>query len=583
MMGNGWARIAVYLLPLLVVFAIYWPVRHAQFVWDDLIIFHDAAWLRHGDSWLKFLKNGLSGYINYFRPLIVALDALQLRLFQTQPGPMHLVSLALHLCNVALVGVFAQRLCAPERPSPLIVALCMLIYGMHPALVESVVWIECQNELVVTLFILLALIANSTIVGNGRRAFTVGICFFVAACAKESAAVLPLLIVICDLSRRVRTNRLSLSAAMRNALREQRSVYLGLLIAGTAYLAFRAWGLGFVIAPSGSMGLFAAARWQKVCFTLLNYVRIAVWPMAESAPLHEVDENLFAGFSLPMLTEDLAAVALMVAGIALFFRRRTLGALIVSFTVALIAVLNIIPVRFVESVYHERYLTLALAVSCAWLAVVLTDSPIRRTAYRYATALVAVAWIAAATTNVRATIPLWADESSLWHWAARGNPESLVVRDHLLSLYVSDEDYPRAYELAQQLVAENVPCPSCNLNAAFLALQLGDEKLAATALGHLEKDPALAYSAPLLHQYILATGELREVRKDLAGAEDAYRDAMSTDPDDPAPPMQLAALLISQGRSTEGRKLGQLAIELYAPDERQRRQAVLDAIANAAK
>ena len=581
--ANQWTRWALYSLPLLAVFAIYWPVRHAEFVWDDLIIFHDAAWLRHGDSWLQFLFNGLSGYVNYFRPLIVALDALQLHVFQAKPGPMHLVSLALHLCNVALVGILAQRLSAPGERSPLLVAICMLIYGLHPALVESVVWIECQNELAVTLLSLLALIANVTIVRNTWRAVVVGICFFIAACAKESAVALPLLIGICDLFRRSWIDRLPLLTAARKVAREQWGIYTALLIAGVAYLAVRTWALGFVIAPSGSMGFFAVARWQKVCFTFLNYVRIAVWPTAQLAPLHELDEHVFAVFSWPLLTQDVAAIALMLVGMLLFFMRRPVGVLIASFTAALIPVLNIIPVRFVESVYHERYLTLALAVACAWLAASLMDIRVRRPAFRYAAGVVAVAWIAGAAMNVRATIPLWSDENSLWQWAARLDPDSLVVRDHLLSVYVSREDYERAHMLAQKLIDENAPCPSCDVNAAFLALQVGDEKLAAAALAHLEKESALAYSMPLLHQYILASGELREVRKDFSGAEDAYRDAVSTDPYDPAAAMQLAALLISEGRFEEGEEIGRLAIELYAPDERPRRKAVLDAVTKAAE
>ena len=64
---------------------------------------------------------------------------------------------------------------------------------------------------------------------------------------------------------------------------------------------------------------------------------------------------------------------LMITGGILFSRRRPLGALMLSFVVALIAVLNIIPIPFVESVYHERYLTMPLAICAAWLAPTLSD------------------------------------------------------------------------------------------------------------------------------------------------------------------------------------------------------------------
>ncbi len=117
------------------------------------------------------------------------------------------------------------------------------------------------------------------------------------------------------------------------------------------------------------------------------------------------------------------------------------------------------------------------------------------------------------------------------------------------------------------------------VNTAFLALHDGDEELAEKAMQRLERENRFLGRDPvLLHDYILVTGELRELKKNYTGAEEAYRDAMATDPEDPDAPMQLAALLIHQGRFDEGEKIGQLALQLYAPDERPRRQQVLDRI-----
>ena len=566
---------------ILLIGTIYWPVRQAEFIWDDTTAFHNAAWLRHGDAWLKFLLTGMSGWINYFRPLVVALFTLQLRLFDAQPGPMHLVSLGIHLCNTILVGLLASRFCMSRNPSPLVIAGCMLFYGIHPALVEPVVWISCQYELAVSFFILLALLANVSIVSNHKRALAIGLCFFLGACAKESAIALPLLIVLFDLFRRGWIDRMSWPEAARTVLRDQRSVYVGMLAAGIAYVVFRAWALGFVVVPSGSLGLFTVARWQKVCFTFVNYIRLAVWPMDGLGPLHEVSDNYFAAFSWRLLMQDIAAIAVLLVGAMLFLRRRPLGVLIVSFAAALFAVLNIIPVQFAESVYHERYLMVALAVGAAWAAPVFAE--VVALPYRWMAGLLAVAWLGCAVANVRVTIPLWSDENSLWQWAARLNPDSLIVRDHLLSVYVSRDDYARARSLAQEMIDQQVDCPNCMINAAFLALNQGDETMAAAALDRLGNNRVLAYDHALLHHFILASGELLELRKDLKGAEDAYRDAIATDPYDPTAAMQLAALLLFEGRFDEGEKIGRLAIELSAPDERERRQAVLDAVTKAGK
>src|SRR5262249_28107404 len=137
---------------------------------------------------------------NYFRPLVVGFLTLEIRAFDAAPGPMHVVSLALHLVNTSLVGILAKHaMQVPREPGRQILPVAaMLIYGIHPALVEPVVWIGCQFDLFVTMFTLLALIANLRLVRAGSRATLVAGCFFLAACAKESAIALPLVIVVAD-------------------------------------------------------------------------------------------------------------------------------------------------------------------------------------------------------------------------------------------------------------------------------------------------------------------------------------------------------------------------------------------------
>lgn len=572
-------RLVLWLLILAVVLVVYWPVRHAGFVWDDTILFHDSAAMRHGDSWLKFLLGALTGYVNYFRPVVAAFFVLQLDLFDVEPGPMHLVSLALHLCNTMLVGLFVARLGATRAKSLLPVAAGMLFYGLHPALVESVVWIECQNELAVTFFALITLLANAAIVPNGWRAVAVGIFFFLAACAKESAIAVPLLIVLFDTFGRVWKLGMSWREALRDVLRSQVGVYGAVLAAGIVYVVLRTHALGFSVAYNAAQPFFSILHFQKICFTLFSYARLAVWPMTGLSPLHVVDNAYFATFSWELMADDVAVVVVMVIGAAMFARGRPLGALILSFAAGLLAVSNVIPVPFVESVYHERYLTLPLAVGTAWCSVVLVGCSQRWRLSRVVCCLALSFWLVMAAVNVRATTPLWSDEYSLWTWAAKTSPQSLIVRDHLLSTYLSREDYAHARSLARQLVDEPTFCPTCMVNTAFLALHDGDEELAEKAMQRLERENRFLGRDPvLLHDYILVTGELRELKKNYTGAEEAYRDAMATDPEDPDAPMQLAALLIHQGRFDEGEKIGQLALQLYAPDERPRRQQVLDRI-----
>ena len=177
---------------------LYWPVHTADFVWDDQICLHTAASLRHGDSWMQFLAGRFLRMAQLFssaRRRHVRSRTAHLR---CRAGPMHLVSLAVHLLNTLLVGLLARAL-SPKSDSPLksdvLTGGAMLLYGLHPALIEPVVWISCRFELVQTTFMLLGLLANARIERLAVRVPAVATCFFLAACTKETAAVFPLLLV----------------------------------------------------------------------------------------------------------------------------------------------------------------------------------------------------------------------------------------------------------------------------------------------------------------------------------------------------------------------------------------------------
>ncbi|MDE1886465.1 MAG: hypothetical protein KGH92_11240, partial [Xanthomonadaceae bacterium] len=112
---------------------VYWPVYHAGFVWVDKICFYDNAWLRQGDAWTHLVFRNFYDWVNYFRPLVIALFVAEVRIFDVAPGPMHLVSLALHLANTLLVGLLARTLRDTRTETPTaraLTILAMLIYGL---------------------------------------------------------------------------------------------------------------------------------------------------------------------------------------------------------------------------------------------------------------------------------------------------------------------------------------------------------------------------------------------------------------------------------------------------------------------
>lgn len=572
-----WLAIAAAFAVLCAIFALYWPVTSFDFVWDDVGCLRDTAWLRDGDAWKGFLFRNFCGWTNYFRPLAVALFVSEVRVFNVAPGPMHVVSLALHLLNTVLVGLLALRWNRFEKANtPWLASSAMLFYGIHPALVEPVTWISSQTELLLVFFFLLGLFANTSIRRPAMRAVAVALCFFLAACAKESAVAFPAVLVLTDWVLPPATGSGEFRTMLQSLWRRQWRTYLAVVLAGCTYLAFRRWGLGSLVDPL--LGLSTVpplvARLQEGSFAYLNYWRLLLWPMFDLGPTHIVDADQYSIVSAASVATDIAAVAILITAIAAALKRHALGGIVLAMTLVLLPSLHILPVAFDASLYHARYAMLALALICAIAPRV---SVVWQTPYRQKLlGVMAVLWLCLAVLNLRVTLPLWANDAALWQWDLRTNPNSIAAKEHLLAIAVKRGDTQAAHKVLDLLGSDIAQCATCRIQAAYLAMRQGDLARAEDQLAAMKDDDALAFNRHLLLAYIEANGILLELREDLTGAEEAYRDAVRIDPQEPVSQMTLATVLARQGKTDEARQIGERAIALFAPPERALRRKELE-------
>jgi hypothetical protein len=573
----------VALAAVAIVVITYWPVVHAQFVWNDIATFQLNAWIRHGDEWRHFIFHDFNNWANYFRPLVIALFTLEVRSFDAQPGPMHAVSLCLHAANTLLVGALAVSLSNGRYPPAKrwqVVAIPMLLFGLHPLLVESVTWIGCQFDLVATLFMLVALLCNNALRQRWGRAAVVALCFFLGACAKESAVVLPFVLVVLDWFAFAPSPGMSLIAQVWGVLKRNWPVYVSMLAAGVAYLCFRHWAMGTLTLASGIDQLSPGARVQEVCFLYMRYWRLFFWPMAGMSPMHPLSMAPFFTFSASLLLRDIAAFGIVLAGIWLTLRRFYLGALIMVVTLAIMPVLHIVPAYLDTSLYHERYAMTALALACSLLPLVLLELPIPKDSAR--TAPMAgyfglVVWLALSITNIRQIIPLWSSQVRLWEWAVQENPDFIGAKDELISAYVGAGDNAQAWQIIHSVVAENVPCPSCMLNAAILALRQNDTKLAAYYIDRIDRTNGLVETVNYVF-YFKIKASLLILQNSPIVAEQMLRDAAAKDPMNPDTHMELALGLAVLGKTAEAEQAEQATLMLMPPERRPRLHQVFLAV-----
>ena len=532
-------RWTLHAIVLIVVAIVFWPVVHGSFVWDDWRSFHDTPWLTQGDLWMHYIFKGFNDWTYYFRPLGVLVLTAEVRLFDDAPGPMHAVSLAMHLIDTSLVGLLAWnigRSITNQTNRAWTTTGCMALYGLHPLLIEPVSWIGCQFDLLATMFMLIGLLANFRIQAKTTRAVVLGILFFLAACAKESAIAFPLILAIWNWTLIGSNESAPSSERIKQQLRRNALSYGCIFLAGVAYLVLRHSMLGS-LGKFGSYGITPFGRYQEICFTYLRYLRIMLWPMGGMSPIHHFIESQLNRASIAFIARDAAASFLVIVSIFCTIKYRSAWAsLILTITAGLLPVLHIIPGDFDHSIYHERYAMTALATGCAmlpalWRPLPLSDS-LRRRLPMLGLPLIFL-WFAISIIGIRITVPRWHDDISLWTWSHNVDPYDPQSKDNLLYAYIHAGKVEQAKRFSDQLLNDAAPCANCMARIAGMSLDLGDLPHAEMALKRLQRSPLLAADRHLCGEYYKLTGRMLLMRNDPAEAKPLLSYAAHLVPDDP--------------------------------------------------
>ncbi len=211
--GSALARYGLLALALAASTAALWPSLNGELVYDDLLLvarnpalmsanelarsFVSAHWDLPGES----ASAGEAPIVGYWRPLtMVALYVGRLVGGGAAWGH-HAVSLAVHLCGVALVFALAQRF----TRSVTVAGAAALLFGLHPVHVESVAWISAVNDPLAGVFTLGALANYLCWRDRGSHGvpWLSGVLLLLALLAKESALAWFALAPALDAGRRI--------------------------------------------------------------------------------------------------------------------------------------------------------------------------------------------------------------------------------------------------------------------------------------------------------------------------------------------------------------------------------------------
>jgi Flp pilus assembly protein TadD len=474
---------------------------------------------------------------NYYRPVFLFWLRLNYALFGTDAAGWHLTTLACHVVATWLVFRVVRQV-SGDRATAFVAAL---VFGLHPAHIESAAWISGVTDSLMACFVLASFsefIEFRKLGGLWRTGLSL-VFFALGLLSKETAIVLPVLVLAYGLivrdgdessEDRVSGRDARSTAGERPALRS-RALFGGFGVVAAIYLSARFYALHGWSHSTITIG------WKEVFLSwpgvMWFYAKHLVWPvgLSEFYSLDYVSRMSAAGVLVPLAFLLIAAI---LAALAIGFVRGRPERKLVWFSVAFIVV-PLLPVLDLRSltagdIVHDRYLYLPSVGFALWLALMMREMAqrLRRRGAGAASAKAAVV-VTAAIGIVFSVLTVsqqmqWASDILLYTRGLESAPGNLTVRDNLANALMDANQPERAIPLYLEVLGRNPAFWRSNYNLGFAYYKTGNF---AGAEDYLQR--AIRIDPGDSDQYVyLALAELR-LRK-FPEAEQNARRALALSP-----------------------------------------------------
>jgi Flp pilus assembly protein TadD len=465
----------------------------------------------------------------YYRPLFTIYLTLNYQLFGLWEPGWHLMNLLVHTLATVFVYYLLRRL-SRDNMSAFVTAL---LFGLHPAHVESVSWISGIPDPLAALFYVPSLLWYVRYREDGNRKWLAAsvVAYGLAALCKETPLVLPLVLVVWELARSQAKKNLVLR------LKESIPKLVPYGVVAVAYLALRFSVLGRISWKHPFMAQVPdSAIWMTVPYVFVNYLRHLIAPFHLSL-IYGTSFITNAGSSRFLLPVGI----LLVLGLILWIYRKKFDAqvwLAIALIVApLLPVLNL-KVFHYEYIIQDRYLYLP-SIGFCYLVAILILWLARKRATLAAALGIAVVLVFGAGTILQNRV--WHDPVALWQRAVDYSPNSWSTHYNLGLAYLGLKQYETAR--AELLEAKRLkPGHAVVLNNLALAQAgLADKDEAISSLrAALAADPSLLEA----HNNL---GALLYDKGDFSGAKIEFSLVLERDPSSSSARFNLGRTLAATG------------------------------------
>lgn len=354
-----------------------------------------------------------------YRPIAVAMYAIEWDLWDAHPAGYHAVNVALH----ALVSAFVLLLTLRLGASLTTAAAGAAVFAVHPVHTEVVANVVGRAELLSAAFFLGGLLVYLSGRGRGWRGALVGLLYFLALASKESAVTLPGVLLLVEAARQ---------GAGRTLIRKVRSEWptvLGLVAGLGVYLGVRYAVLGALVGNDAApylAVLSASDRLLTMIRVWPEYFRLLFFPLdlvadyspAVLMPVGELTPKGVLGLVLALATAALTARAWRRAR---FFAVGVLWFCITIFTVSNLVV--VVGITMAERTLYVPSVGLSFIVAAALAHFAGRGRRARRLAYA---GLVLALVFGTVRTWTRNTV--WRDTETVLNDLAASHPESFRIQ-----------------------------------------------------------------------------------------------------------------------------------------------------------
>ena len=429
--------------------------------------------------------------------------------------------------GVRCAGTRRQNGPPPDSPSAALIGA--LLFTVHPIHTEAVTYISGRSDTLAACGMLAALLCfvrqRHAPLGVWRLASL--LCFLLALLAREASVVLPLLVVLADVTLSLRRGE-----DLRAALMLRLLGYASYLVPFAIYVALRVAAIGTQLIPTETAQTPLPLRLLTMLEVVVQYVALLLVPVN----LHMEREVIPVSTGLDPFVVGAALLVLAIGVVAWLCRRRawpvTVG--IIWFFVALIPVSNAVPLATYMAEHWLYVPSMGVFLIAGWGL----DQVMQRGWQQPALAGLIVALAAYGGLTMRRNAD-WQDGLTIYAATVRLAPQSARAWSNLGHAYQEAgqaQQAADAYQHALQLTTGATPRPGLPPAAA---------------------DPFMAS-----HQHAMVGNIYREQQRyDEARRE--FEAALGLDPGNVSAYNNLALTLSAAGRTDEAKRTFETALQLY--------------------